>query len=97
PVDRKLGQDLERRALAGARADLLEVEATDTQKLRGDAVLRLLRAAGEPVLVLGLLIFVEALAVVPWARRLLRLRFAPGDAGHFTDIGRLRIESVAAA
>ena len=45
PVDREAGQDLERGALAGARADFLKIEAAGAQQLFRDAVLRLLRAA----------------------------------------------------
>jgi hypothetical protein len=62
PVDRQLGQDLERGAFAGAGADLLQVEALAAQQLVADAVVRLLGAAVERVFILLLAEFVEHLA-----------------------------------
>ena len=63
PVDRQLAQDLERGALAGIAADLLEVEAPDPGQLGRDAVARLVGAAVDRVFVL---IFAELVEQLAW-------------------------------
>jgi len=63
PVDRQLGQDLERRALARRRADLLQVEPPRIEELVGDPVPRL---PGAPLHRLLVLIFAELVQHLPF-------------------------------
>src|SRR6185369_7884616 len=98
PVDRQLGQDLKRRALARAAADFLEIEPASAEQLAGDVVAGPLRPLPHRALVLMLAALVQDLSGQRAKQRRRRDRFgAPVDAGNIAEEGRLRVEAVAAA
>src|SRR6185312_15461404 len=86
PVDGKLGQDLERRALARAAADLLEEQPAAAQQLAADAVRRVRRAGRERIFVLPL---VELVQHLPRLREGLAPGAGRGAAGLRPPVRRL--------